>query len=74
MTAKSESQLIVEINTELDTLLAKFKDNDATIVSLITTMDAVLDTAAAAAGTGTTTDLTADMVILLAEIDDILDT
>lgn len=74
MTAKSEGQLVTEIMTELDTLYGKVRQNEVAIGTLIADQDAVLDTARAAIGVATTTDLTADMVILLAEIDDILDT
>ena len=39
MTAKSEGQLITEIMAELDTLYGKFQQNEASLASVLVTLD-----------------------------------
>lgn len=80
MTAKSESQLIVEILAELDTLYGKFSEQNtdlatlvAAVSTLVTTLDTVLDTVQGNVGTGTDDSITADLVILATAVDGILD-
>ncbi len=66
MTSKSESQLMTEIATELDTLYAKFSDSDVSIVAdlLIALSDNI--------GTPTLADFTADLVALDTQADLVL--
>ncbi len=39
MTSKTESQILLEIDAELNTLIAKFKDGDTAIGALLVTLD-----------------------------------
>ena len=68
MTAKGESQLLSEINTELDTLYAKFDEADATFTAalvtlnaLVVTLDAAIDVITSSLGSAAGSDLVADL-------------
>ena len=68
MTAKSESTLIVEINTELDTLMTKFTDGETalaaalvTLDALVVTLDAAIDVITSSLGSAAGSDLVADL-------------
>ena len=72
MTAKGESQLMQEILDELDTLQGKFELADATIASLLTTLNTVLDTLVLDVGSAVGASLTADLAVLNTEADTML--
>ncbi len=65
MTSKSESQLMVEIDAELQTLLGKITAGEAAIGALLVTLTADVGAAVAAS-------LTADLAVLNTEADTML--
>ena len=76
---KSEADLMVEILTEVDTIYAKFAEQDGnlaallvTVDALVVTMDAVLDTANGNIGAAVGASLTADLAALNTEADTML--
>ncbi len=65
MTSKTESQLMVEIDTELNTLLNKFTAGDTALAALLVTLSANI-------GVPTLADYTADLLALDAQCDLVL--
>ena len=68
MTAKGESQLMAEINNELDTLYSKFREQDTalgaalvTLDALVVTLDAAIDVITSSLGSAAGADLVADL-------------
>ena len=72
MTSKTESQLMTEINAEMDTLFAKFKENELVLAAALVTLDALNVTNATELGTATAATIAADLVILNTEADTML--
>jgi len=75
-TAKTESQLIDDILSELDTLYGKFDEQNsdlATLVAatsaLVTTLDTLIDTLSTTVGAGTAVSIAADIAVTQATLD-----
>jgi hypothetical protein len=79
MTALTESQLMIDIGAQLDTLYGSFdQQNDdistlvAAVSTLVTTLDTVIDTLATEIGTAVQTDQATDLANVKTEADTML--
>ena len=72
MTSKTESQLMTEILAEMDTLFAKFNEQDASIAALLVTLDTLATANNVLVGTPGGNDFAADLLVLNTEADTML--
>ena len=72
MTSKTESQLMTEILAEMDTLFAKFNEQDASIAALLVTLDTLATANNVLVGAPAGNDFAADLLVLNTEADTML--